>query len=67
LRPILIATAKGYVGADTPDIVKIRLTHEARRLLSRSAPLTVTAEARFTTAQRTVIARASFTVGRANG
>jgi hypothetical protein len=67
LRPILIATANAYVGADTTARVKIRLTHEARRLLRRSAPLAVTAEARFTTAQRTVVARASFTLGRANG
>ena len=63
LRPILIATAKAYVGADTIGRVKIRLTHEGRRLLRRSAPLTVTAEARFTTAQHTVVARASFTLG----
>jgi hypothetical protein len=67
LNPILIATAKTYVGADTTSRVKLRLTHKGRSLLRRSAPLTVTAEARFTTAQHTVIARASFTVGRANG
>ena len=62
LRPILIATAKTYLSADTTDGLKLRVTHEGRRLLRRSAPLTVTADARFTTAQHTVIAKASFTL-----
>jgi hypothetical protein len=64
VRPILIATANAYVGADTTNRIKVRLTHTGRRLLRRSARLTVTAEARFTTAQRTVLPefRSSFDV-----
>jgi hypothetical protein len=63
LRPILLATANAYIGADTTDRIKLHLTREGRRLLRRDAPLTVTAEARFTNAQHTLVARARFTLG----
>jgi hypothetical protein len=65
VRPTLIATANAYLAADTTDRINLHLNPEGRRLVRRAAPLTVTAEARFTTAQHTVVARASFTLGSA--
>jgi hypothetical protein len=63
LRPILIATANAYIGADTTARIKLHLTQAGLRLLRRAGPLTVTAEAHFTTAQHTHTARAKFTLG----
>jgi hypothetical protein len=62
LIPILIATANAYIGADTTDKIKLHLTRQGR-LLRHAAPLTVIAEAHFTTAQHTVAARAKFILG----
>jgi hypothetical protein len=65
-KPILIAAANAPLGSYTTDTVKIRLTRAGRRLLRRAAPLAVTAEARFTTAQHTLVTRATFTLGAAS-